>query len=136
MRPISITRFAILYAAGIALGAGSTLLHWSAIRAALASASRPGFLATLLALCGLSVPLLLLWLIAARGSDGARWLALLLLALGVALLLFGAARGTYRWDAAGLLGAGRLALHCLALAFTFRPDARAWLAPGRRLESA
>lgn len=129
VRPRSILLFERLYGAGLAVAALGDALGWPNLVARLGTLGmRPPVVAFSVAL-GLAIPLLLLWLVARRGSAVARGLAVILAALGVLGYGYALVRGQGLVGAIGLFDPLRLLLQVAALACTYRPDARAWFWP-------
>lgn len=131
MRPVSIVWFERLYALAILTGAIQALAvvheiideaRWTGTRAAAAYA---------MIAVGLAIPTVLLWLVARRASDVARWLIVLLVAMAVAVLALRIASGRMAWGVFDLASLVQHALAVAAVAMTFRPDARAWLVKPR-----
>lgn len=129
MRPPSIVRFDQLYGAAFALQVLNTILSWQstqATQATVAAQFGPWLLPAATAV-GVVVPLLLWFFVARRASLVAKWIAVVLTAIAVAALGFGAVRGTLALGGLGLLGIGITVLRVIAVAFLFRPDAQEWL---------
>lgn len=141
MRPTSIIRFDRAYLASIAVSIISTALSFEQTRAQLATDPSSaqlglgtGFLA---ATFGFSIGLaLLLWfLIARRASNVAKWILMVLTALGLLMMLgtfanLAAVGGT---ELALMLAA--TALQLVAVYYLFQRDARDWLASKGRVEA-
>ena len=135
MRPNSIVNFERVVLLGILIGIVNTWLSWGkmlamaqAQAAAQGSAMQigPGFLIGTQVVC-IAIFLLLLWLIARKGSPIAKWIYVVLAVIGLVLRRrSGSARprrsAPFRWSS-------RSSQHLLTLVslwFLFQPDAKAW----------
>ena len=128
MRPASIVNFERLYLGAIALGVVNTFLSWDRSLALLRAQPvqfGPGFLIATTTI-GLAIQLLLWFFIARRASAVAKWILVVLVALGVIALAVSLARNPMIDGVAGIIGLITYALQIAALWMLFRPDARAW----------
>jgi len=82
-----------------------------------------GFLAGAMAV-GMAIWVLLWFLIARKASNVAKWILIVLAALGLISL---PAMLTGPWDTIALLGLASYALELAAIVYLFRDDAKAWL---------
>ncbi|HWK34899.1 hypothetical protein [Sphingomonas sp.] len=129
-RPPSIVRFEQFYLGYWLVGIANTALSW---RTTLASAMANPDVAALGAVflyamtaMGFVIPLLLWFFIARRGSTIAKWILVVLFAiglLGIALMLV---RGTFPSGVSGVLAALAIVLQAAAVAMLFRSDTRPW----------
>jgi hypothetical protein len=142
MRPKSIVNFERVVLLGILIGIANTWLSWGkmlalaqAQAAAQGSAMKigPGFLVGT-QVVGIAIFLLLLWLIARKGSPIAKWIYVVLAVIGLIFAVIGIGK-------AAALGTVPLVLsivsHLLTLAslwFLFQPDAKAWFSEGRSVD--
>lgn len=132
MRPRSIILFEQVYGASILCGLAATLLAWRATLAMLAAnpiTARfgQGFL-IVTTLIGLGFALLLLYLIARRGSRIARWLLVVLAVLGTAQFLLAALLHRLSPGLIGMLGLLGTLLRVSAVGLLFGREARGWFA--------
>ncbi|HET9509647.1 MAG TPA: hypothetical protein VFO80_00720 [Sphingomonas sp.] len=130
IRPKSIELFERCYLGGWAVGLVNTLINWSNVRQdarVVAAAEQVGtwYLPTITAI-GLIIPLVLWFFIARKGSVVAKWIMVVLTAIGVIGLALAFARGDYPVALAGLLGLVGVVLNIAAAAMLFRPDAKLW----------
>lgn len=127
-RPRSIVMFERLYLAAIAIGLLTTAFLWSSLRQKVAAqeAMLGSWFLPATIVIGFAISLALWYFIARRGSVVAKWIATVLVALGIAGVLFTMLMGRYSWDASGVIGLIRVALQIGAIWFLFRPDNRAW----------
>ena len=131
MRPPSIVNFERLFLAALALGLIGLVLGFDAATAQLEreSALRQLGIGASELLIGVSaawlaIYLLLWFLIARKASNVAKWILVVLSAIG-AIFFLPALTG--RWDLALLLNVAYYALELAAMACLFRADAAAWL---------
>lgn len=135
MRPRSIILFEQVYGASILCGVTATLLAWRATLAMLAAnpiTARfgQGFL-IVTTLLGLAIGVLLLYLIARRGSGIARWLLVVLAVLGAAQFLLAALLHRLSPGLIGMLGLLGTLLRVSAVCLLFGRAARGWFTSGR-----
>ena len=131
-RPASIVLFEKLYIAVIVIGVIGVALSWNSLSAM--AGAQPGVPASMgsgiligALIFGFLIPLLLLYFIARRASNVAKWIFVVLTAFGVYSFIAGLANPMMP---KGLL----LAVNVVSLVLTlycawllFRPDAKAWL---------
>lgn len=132
MRPASIVLFEKLYIAVIVIGLIAVALSWSSISAM--AANQPGVPASVgsgilvgALIFGFLIPLLLLYFIARRASNVAKWIFVVLTAFSVYSLIAGFSNPAVPkglFTAVNVLSV-LLTLYCAWL--LFRPDAKAWL---------
>jgi hypothetical protein len=128
MRPNSIVTFERVFLIMIVLGLIGAVLRWDAVVAELRATGLAEGVGIAIYAFALAVSLLLLWLIARRGSSVARWIYVVLCVAGFALAIpaFGA---TLRLPLPELLmQIAQWLLAILSVWLLFRPDARAWFA--------
>jgi hypothetical protein len=129
MRPASIVNFERLYVGAIIVGLVNTYLSWDKSLAMLRSQPvqvGSGFLIGTTAF-GLAIQLLLWFFIARRGSVVAKWLLVVLFALGILLLIVALVRNPAIGGVTGVLALVNYALQAAAVWMLFRPDSKAWL---------
>ncbi|WNO53072.1 hypothetical protein [Stakelama saccharophila] len=133
MRPISIRRFELFYLLAVALGILNGILSWNTTMAAMeqqspeAAAIMPAATAVGLAI-GLGISLLLWFFVARRASNVARWILIVLYALGLLSFLYTLSMGTMAGGGVSMaLMLLSYVLEAIAIYMTFRPDADAWL---------
>ena len=131
MRPKSIVMFERLYLAGLAVSLISTALAWPQLRAlaetgGMGTASLLGSMAI-----GVLIPLALWYMIARRASVAAKWLCVILFAIGLLVTGVSIGRGKVGPDVFSLLGIAALLLRMGAIAMLFQPDAKPWFAKDR-----
>lgn len=131
MRPQSIVMFERLFLAALAISAISTFIVYDGVARALATDASmqqlglgSGFLIGLL-VASFAIYLLLWYLIAHKAANVAKWILVVLVALGILTSLPGLLQASF--DVAMLSGLAALALEVGAVACLFRGDASAWL---------
>ena len=130
MRPPSIRLFEKLYLLTIVLGLVALAFSWNSMTGfAQARAGRDAASGLLIAaaVLGVLIPLLLLYFIARRGSNVAKWIFVVLSAFSVLSFVAGIANPELPKDALFLLNVVSLGLTLYCAWLLFRPDARAWL---------
>ena len=134
MRPASIVNFERLYLGAIALGLINTFLSWdrslALLRAQPVVQFGPGFLIGT-AFIGLAIQLLLWFFIARRASVVAKWILVVLVAIGLLALAAQMARNPMIGSVTGIIGLITYVLQIGAVWMLFRPDARSWLGERR-----
>ena len=127
-RPRSIVMFERCYLASFAISVISTALLWSDIQARTAAqqAKLGTWFLPLITAIGFAIPLLLWYFIARKGSAVAKWIATVLVVIGIAGFVFTLLLGRYPDGATGASGLVRLVLQIAAIGFIFRRDTRAW----------
>ena len=132
MRPQSIELFEKVYLASIAIGLVNTVLSWSQVDAMLADprmqAAGVGTGTLVFAVViGILVPLLLWYFIARRASNVAKWIYVVLTAVGLFGFLSAVANPMVAKGLVTVLGAAATGLQVYGAWLLFRPDAAAWL---------
>jgi hypothetical protein len=132
MRPQSIETFEKVYLGAIAVGLVNTVLSWSQVDAMLADprmqAAGLGTGTLIFGLVvGILIPLLLWYFIARRASNVAKWIYVVLTALGLFAFLSSLANPLVPKGLITLLGALAIVLQVYGAWLLFRPDAAAWL---------
>ena len=126
MRPQSIITFERVVLLMIVLGLAGAVLRWDAVVAELTRTGLGVAVGIAIYAFALAVSLLLLWLIARRGSSVARWIYVVLCVAGFALAI-PALGATLRLPVPELLmQVAQWLLAILSVWLLFRPDARAW----------
>jgi len=92
------------------------------------AAKAASFSMTVIAIVTLLVMLLLVWLIARRRMNWARWIFAALFVLGAPFALMGYPEMFSANPAAGALSVAQLVMQIAALALVFSPSARPWFA--------
>ncbi len=133
MRPASIVTFERFYLGAIVLGLVNNAVNWSQTQEIMASSPEvaaaglgTGFLVTTM-LIGLAIPLLLWYFITRRASNIAKWILVVLFAIGLIGLLMSFTSPLMPGGLAMALGLISVALQAYAVYMLFRPDAVAWL---------
>lgn len=134
MRPKSIGLFDRLFLFSLAIGLLSTFLDFDKIeeklRADPAMASlglgSGAAIGAIAFVFGISI--LLWYLVAYRASNVAKWILVIFVAVGAVLLVFNLGQV---WALANILSAIGKLIEIAAIAFLFRPDAKAWFAEKR-----
>ena len=129
-RPPSIVSFERCYLGALLVGAVNAALNWQRMMAMPAvQQARTTFgewyLPATTAL-GYAIPLILWYFAARRASVVAKWIVVVLFALGVLGLLVGWAIGTMAPGLGGVLSLVSLVLNAIAVWLLFKPDAQAW----------
>ena len=132
MRPQSIELFEKIYLGAIVIGLVNTVLSWGQVSAMLenpglqSSGLGSGTLITSM-LIGFLVPLLLWFFIARRASNVAKWIFVVLTALGLFGFLSSLANPMVPKGLVTIGGTIATGLQLYAAWLLFRPDAVAWL---------
>ena len=132
MRTRSIELFEKVYLGAIAIGLVNTFLSWSQVNAMLddprMQAAGMGSGTLLFGLVvGILIPLLLWYFIARRASNVAKWIYIVLTALGLFAFLSSLANPLVSKGLVTILGAAAVGLQVYGAWLLFRPDAVAWL---------
>jgi hypothetical protein len=131
-RPQSIMWFERLYLGGMVLGLLNTLMNWGLVQAQVAATPNAGLLppwfsAATVAI-GVGINLLLWYFVARRGSVVAKWIVVVLYAIGLAGIAMTLASGM-RPPTLNLVAAIVLLLQTAAVVMLFRADTKPWFAP-------
>lgn len=132
MRPQSIELFEKVYLGAIAIGLVNTFLSWSQVSAMLddprmqAAGMGTGTLMFGLVV-GILIPLLLWYFIARRASNVAKWIYVVLTALGLFGFLSSLANPLVPKGLVTVLGLAAVALQVFAAWLLFKPDSVEWL---------
>jgi hypothetical protein len=135
MRPTSIVQFERFYLGALGLGLVNNLLNFSQATAVLndpnvqAAGLGTGFLVSTMVI-GFAIPLLLWYFIARRGSNIAKWIAVVLFGLGAIGVLMSLSTMFAMGTLSAIVGLVVFALQAYAMFMLFQPDARAWLEGG------
>ena len=132
MRPKSIELFEKVYLGAIVIGLVNTVVSWSQVSAMLddprmkAAGMGTG---TLMfgVVVGILIPVLLWYFIARRASNVAKWIYLVLTALGLFGFLSSLANPLAPKGLVTVLGLAAVGLQVYGAWLLFRPDAMAWL---------
>lgn len=135
-RPRSIAIFEIAYLAALAISLAGPFLIWPALTVSVAEQAHVGAGAAGVVngvliggiLIAAALGLLLWWFVARRGSNVARWIAVVLLGYSLVSSAFGLAGFGGALDLLGALSLLGMVFTAVALATLFMPDARAWFA--------
>ena len=132
MRPKSIEMFEKVYLGAIAIGLVNTVISWSQVSAILADPRMRAVgmgSGTLVfgVVVGMLIPLLLWYFIARRASNVAKWIYVVLTALGLFGYLSSLANPLVPKGLITVLGLVTVGLEVYAAWLLFRPDAAAWL---------
>ncbi|MBV9883849.1 MAG: hypothetical protein JO276_12650 [Sphingomonadaceae bacterium] len=128
-RPLSIRRFEGLYYLGLGTGALNAWVLATSTDPQLRHVEPAGVLMDMALITALN--LLLLWLIAYRGSNAARWVFTVLVALGALIMLAHISHALDYGELSLALTLAQYLLCAIEILFLFRPDSRDWFA-GRR----
>ena len=132
MRPQSIELFEKVYLGSIALGLVNTALSWGALTASLKTVSDgamkmgPGVMVGSIVI-GLVISLLLWFFVARRASSVAKWIFVVITAIGVFGVLSSLANPLAPKGLTMIGGMIATALQVFAARLLFKPDAVAWL---------
>ena len=132
MRPQSIELFEKVYLGSIALGLVNTALSWGALTASLKTVSDgamkmgPGVMVGSIVI-GLVISLLLWFFVARRASSVAKWIFVVITAIGVFGVLSSLANPLAPKGLTMIGGMIATALQVFAAWLLFKPDAVAWL---------
>lgn len=132
MRPSSIELFGKVYLGAIAIGLVNAVLSWSQVSAMMADprmqAAGVGTGTLVFGLViGIIVPLLLWFFITRRASNVAKWIYVVLTALGLFSFLSALANPMVPKGLVTVLGALAIGLQVYGAWLLFRPDSAAWL---------
>lgn len=135
-RPRSIAIFEIAYLAALAINIAGPFLIWSALTASVAeqahSGADAGGVVNGVLIGGILVAgvlgLLLWWFVARRGSNVARWVAVVLLAYSLVSSALQVAQLGGGLDVIRIVSLLGMVFTTVALASLFMADARAWFA--------
>lgn len=133
MRPKSILWFERLYLGAWLVGLLNTVTNWNAVLAsAMAQANVAQFDDSFVRLyqgsvvAGQIIPLLLWFFTARMGSVIAKWIVVVVTAVGLVGFLYTLVRGGFPVSVIGVLAAVTLAMKVGAVVMLFRPDAQDW----------
>lgn len=133
MRPASIVGFERFFLASLALGLINSVLSYRSSMALVQADPAmvemgfgSGFIITTLAF-GFGIPLLLWFLIARKASNVAKWIVVVLTAIGMLSIVMSFSTLAERGSVTVLISLVTLALQLFAIYLLFRPDAKAWL---------
>lgn len=133
-RPAEIVTFERCYLLAFAFGAANTAIHWRAYQAlpqvAAANETLGPWYVWTVTLVGLMVPILLWYFVARRASSIARWIVVLIVALGTTSFLYSLLSGGFLGRPAMLMSAAATVLNVIAAVSLFRGGAPAWFARG------
>ena len=135
MRPKSIINFERLYLGALAIGLVNILLSWQQGMGLLNNNPDTRSLGQgvvyVSIFIGFLVPLLLWYFTARRASVVAKWIVVILFALGLISLLVNFQRAGLPTGVSGILALVALVMQAAAIWMLFRPDAKAWFSDGR-----
>ena len=129
-RPPSIVIFERCYLGALAVGLINTIVSWPiyklmpAVRQAEAMIG-PWYLPATSA-AGFLVPLLLWFFAARRASVVAKWIIVILFALGALGVVFGVIMQSYPTSTTAVLSIVAFVLNAIAVTMLFKPDSRLW----------
>ena len=130
MRPRSIALFEVFYLGALALAVVNAVTSWSRNAALIhrsgADTMVAGYQYWTTGL-GLLIPLLLWYFVARRASLIAKWIVVVLFAVGALSLGYVIVIGRLANGFGGVLAAVAFVFQALAVVMLFRSDARAWL---------
>lgn len=137
-RPLSIRKFEICYLGALAVGAVNTMLNWSRyyVNPAVSRAEvviGAWYLPTVTAL-GYLIPLVLWYFAARTGSVVAKWIIVVLFALGALGVLAGIALHSFPSSLAAVLSVSAFILNAVAVWQLFQPDTRSWFGEDAALD--
>ena len=132
MRPKSIELFEKVFLGAFAIGLVNTVMSWSQVDALLAdprmrAAGVGSGTLMFVVVVGILIPLLLWYFIARRASNVAKWIYVVLAALGLFGFLSSLANPLAPKGLVTVLGLVTVGLQVYAAWLLFRPDAAAWL---------
>lgn len=131
MRPKSIVTFERIVLTIIAIGIVNGLLSREQTAATAADAGMGPGVVLGIQIFGIAVNLLLMWFIARKASPVAKWIYVVLTALGLVAGLAGVGKLFEGNTVAAVLTVVTFALSAFSLYLLFRPDANAWFNDGR-----
>ena len=127
MRPASIVNFERVVLLSIILGIVNTILIWDRLTAAMAvTGMGSNFVITVQAIT-VALYLVLIWFISRRASNVARWIYVVLAAIGLGVGLMGVGQVQALYGTIPLvITIAQYALAIASLWLLFRPDANVW----------
>jgi hypothetical protein len=131
MRPKSIVNFEFAVLAWIVTGIVGTWVSWSQMVAQAVKMHSSGNVVLIVQVVIIAIFLILMWLIAHKGSAVAKWIYTVLSAILLVAGIYGAIRGGDFGTLPLVLNVVRLIALALSLWFLFRPESSAWFAEGR-----
>lgn len=133
MRPKSIVNFERLVLLSILVGIVNAFLVWDQTQASLqaqGAALGSGTLITIQAIT-IALYLLLLWFISRKGSPVAKWIYVVLAALGLVIGLTGIQQTASFGTLPLLITIVQYVITLITIWLLFRPDSKAWFSDGR-----
>lgn len=131
MRPKSIVTFEYVVLGTLVLGIISSFINRELAETQLADANMPAGFLLWAQIAGIAINLLLLYFISRKGSPVAKWIYVVLTALGIVFGLAGIAQVFAGGALTVALTLVTFALSAYSLYLLFRPDANAWFNDGR-----
>lgn len=127
MRPASIVNFERVVIFSIVLGLINTVLIWDRLTSAVAvSGMGTSFVVTVQAIT-IALYLLLIWFISRKGSVVAKWIYVVLAAIGLVFGLLGIGQVAALYgNVALIITIVQYLLTLVSIGLLFRPDANAW----------
>ena len=132
MRPPSIVNFERVVLFSILLGVANTFLIWEQLAATVATTGMgTGFIVTVQAVT-IAIYLLLIWFISRKGSPVAKWIYVVLAAIGLLFGLIGIGQVASLYGTVSLvITIVQYVLSAVSIWLLFQPDANAWFSDGR-----
>jgi hypothetical protein len=131
MRPKSIVLFERVVLFSLVLGILNSVLVWDRVTAEAAAQGLGSGTLVAIQVLTIAIYLLLIWFIARKASPVAKWIYVVLTALGVVAALAGAGKTREMGAATLLITLFQYALLLFSVWLLFKPDSKAWFADGR-----
>jgi hypothetical protein len=126
MRPQSIAKFERVVLVRLVIGFLITVMNWDVARVLAARMGLGNGVLIFTAALAIGVTLLLLWLIARRRSEVAKWIYVVLTAIGIAIGLYGISALFRQSTPIAIMHIVHYALGAFSIWLLFRPDTRPW----------
>ena len=133
MRPKSIILFERLVLIGLAIGILNAFLVSGRMEALMAGQPKAMTMSTVYTVQAITIALylLLLWFISRKGSPIAKWIYIVLAALGLAVGVLGLGQAMQFGIVPLIINLIQYAITIASIYLLFRPDAKAWFNDGR-----
>jgi hypothetical protein len=127
MRPSSIVNFERIVLLSIVLGAVNTVLIWDRLSAAVAASGLGVGMAIAIQVVTIAIYLLLIWFIARKASNVARWIYVVLCAIGLVFGALGLGQAAALYGNLVLvINLVQYVLSLVSIWLLFRADSNAW----------
>ena len=128
MRPSPIATFERVVLLMLVLGIANTVLNWSRVEAMATARGLDSSVLLAVYAAAIALFLLLVWFVARKGSNVARWIYAVIIVAALALEAVGIVQGVELPAPALIASMAQWVLALLSLWLLFRPDAGSWFA--------